>query len=94
MSEPKGIGYSKLWMLPDSHPFYAAACWHDQQYDLRKAGKLKQRSSRQADLGFYRRCQSAALGDKSLLLQAKLFYGIVRAWGFIRWPDPDFSDSV
>jgi hypothetical protein len=84
--EPKGIGYSKLWMLPDTHPFYPAACWHDQQYDLRKAGELLQKTSLEADIGFYNRCKQACGNSRKLKAEALAFYFIVRAWGRFRWP--------
>lgn len=89
--DPKnGIGISWLWMLPPTHPFQAAGLWHDAQYIAREQGKLKDTDSRRVDKVFYNWCMDIAREKNSLWLksQAKLFYGLTRAWGSVKWPQP------
>lgn len=83
-----GIGISWLWMLPDSHPFYLAAVYHDQQYQMRAEGLIDDETSARADAEFFRLCKIAAGSSIKYQAQARLFYGVVRAWGAFRWPVP------
>lgn len=85
--EVTGIGISWLWMLPDTHPFFEAAVWHDQQYTDREDGVLLDSDSRRVDKFFYEMCLEAAETSWQRH-QAYLFYRVVRVWGIIYWPEP------
>jgi len=89
--EPPGVGIAWLWKLPDTHPFYRAALYHDSEYDLMREGKSPYESSAIPDLAFYRKCIRAAAEQEDILkieyylAQAKTFYILIRMWGRIRW---------
>lgn len=84
----KGIGISWLWMLPEEHPFFPAASWHDDQYDLRAAGLLDDTNSAEVDRYFYAMMREIAGDSLALKVQAWTFYKISRAWGILNWPTP------
>lgn len=80
-----GLGSDKWWRLPDTHPFFRAACYHDSMYDLMRSGKAPYPTSKEVDLEFFAQCLEAARDDVFLQMQAHFFYGIVRAWGGVYW---------
>lgn len=88
-----GIGISWLWMLPDSHPFFRAAVRHDQAYVDQFAGVSTEPTSKKADKRFLADCLLVSDTFK-LKSEAYLFYGIVRAWGALRWPKPITTTKV
>lgn len=101
MDEAIGLGNSKYWLLPDTHPFHYCGVWHDLHYALRGAGLYSAESSLDADIEFYHRCLRVVslnpdarwMGVK-LKYQAELFFDIVRAWGKHEWPEPTCDSEL
>ena len=80
----KGLGISWLWGLPETHPFHEAGVWHDEQYDLREAGKLD-RDRKDVDLEFYIMMLRIAKANKWLRAKAWTFYIAARSFGGVFW---------
>lgn len=91
--EPPGCGISWLWMLRKDHPFMPYCEWHDLQYDYRRMGALKYKSSRRVDDEFLRGLLSLS-PTLTLKAQAYLFYGLARIWGKFKWPEVDKTSSA
>lgn len=89
MSDEKvGCGISRLWLLPTNHVFIKDCALHDRDYDLRRAGKLDEKTSYAADQRFLKRMLSHA-DTLKLRLLARFMYRLARTWGIFRWPTPD-----
>lgn len=90
MSNWEGLGIDWLWGLPESHPFHDAAIEHDRAYDKRRAGLISDETSSLVDTAFLVHCLQIAdaLDSFYYKIQAYFFYGLARAWGVLRWPDP------
>lgn len=82
---PPGLGIAWLWQLPNDHPFYNAAIWHDAMYDAKIKNLLSDSSSKRIDKRFLALCLEASKNSKKLKMQAYLFYFLSRVWGSFRW---------
>lgn len=80
MSDDKwvGCGISTIWGLREDHPFKDACKLHDDLYSDNKG-----LSKKAVDLLFLREMQKVAT-TPWLKFQARLFYGLARAWRMVR----------
>lgn len=79
-----GIGLSKWWMEPDTHPFYSAAKWHDTEYDLMYKG-YRDLTLAQVDEQFFLLMKAAAGNSWRLRILAHVFYHIAHIYGLVYW---------
>lgn len=81
-----GLGIEWLWGLPENHPFHYAGLMHDKAYDMRKAGIIKDKTSKRVDDLFLQDCLLLSTNSLWLKTQAYVFYLMARCWGHFRWP--------
>lgn len=105
VTEPPGLGLSKYWKLPDSHPFYIPSVKHDCRYSMRMAHYLngdKFETSCHADKMFLDDCMKVVSdmaweGENAVwyTAEANMFHWIISGIGKYRWPKPlEDTDAV